>query len=177
MSNLIFLTNQLQNPNFQKQMHLPLHFICFGIVEGKMYKYFNNKNNFIIATDYINQPIKRWGNSVVYGGVFLCEDINFYIRILDAYHLCSLSTLLKNHDKDIFHRIKTQITPIHFKTLDELSRLKYTENNEKIEAQMYVANTNHPKINKRINDKKNSYRIIDGIDTKNFKQLFWEVSK
>lgn len=168
MDKLIFLSNELQNPLIQKEMHLPLEFITFGITEGRMYKHFRNESNFIIPVD----ALKRWGNEVIYGGLFLCKDFDFYARILDAYHVCSMSTLLRNHDLDIHHRVEVDVRPIYFKTLDELKRLKYREG-ESVQATTYMGNLKHHKISRRL-DKTVSYRIIDGIDKDNYKKL-WEV--
>lgn len=171
MDKLIFLSNELQNPHQQRELRIPLEFITFGITEGRMYKHFRNQSNFIIPID----TLKRWGNEVIYGGLFLSKDFDFYAEILDAYNMCSLSKLLRNHDLDIHHRIEVDVKPIYFKTLDDLARLKYKEG-EPIKAQTYMGNLKHNKITQRLN-KTVSYRIIDGIDTYNFKQLFGEVTK
>lgn len=168
MNQLIFLSNELINPEIQKEMHLPLEFITFGITEGRMYKHFRNQSNFIIPVD----ALKRWGNEVIYGGLFLCKDFDFYARILDAYHVCSLDRLRKNHDMDVHHRIEVDVRPIYFNTLDELARLKYREGSS-IKAQTYMGNLKHNKITQRLKQTV-SYRIIDGIDKNNFKKLFEE---
>lgn len=170
MNELIFLTNELQCPEVQHDLKLPLIFINFGITKGLMFKYLRNKSNFVIPVD----SIRRWGNEVVYGGIFLCKDFDYYSRILDAYHICSMSTIHQNHPLDIFHRITTDITPIYFSTLNDLSHLKYTEGNS-VKAHTYFANINHPKIISRINSTY-SYRITDGIDATNFTKLFREVN-
>lgn len=170
---LIFLTNNLLNPDTRKTLNIPLEFICFGITKGKMYSSYRSKNTFISVLDNIG--LTR--NYVVYGALFLCKDFDFYCRILDAYHLCSLSTLLRNHSYDEQHRIITPVTPIYFKTLDELKTLKYRESDDSINAQTYTANTKNPKIKQRMNTTFNSHRIISGIDAFNFKKLFWEVEK
>jgi hypothetical protein len=161
----------LQDPTHHKQLLLPFEFISFGITEGKMYKHFQNNGTFVTP---INTLRRRWGNNVVYGSLFYCPDINFYLRVLDAYHICSLSTLKKNHINDIHHRIITNITPIYFNTLDELSRLKYKEG-KPISAYMYLGNTIQPKLARRIKHPYLSHRVIDGIDIKHFKNLYKEV--
>lgn len=154
-------------------MRIPLEFICFGITKGKMYSLPGLKNTFISVSD--NITLTR--NYVVYGALFLCKDFDFYSRILDAYHLCSLSTLLRNHPCDELHRVEVPVTPIYFSSLDELQRLSYRESTDSIQAQTYTANTNNPKIIKRMDTTMNSYRITSGIDAANFKKLFWEVKK
>lgn len=154
-------------------MNLPLEFIAFGITNGKMYHGHFNIDTFISTTDSINMT----RNSVVYGALFLCKDFDFYIRILDSYHLCSLSTLLRNHPCDELHRTNVSIRPIYFNTLDELQYLKYIESNDNIVAQTYIANIDHPKIKQRMDTSNNTHRITSGINADNFKKLFWEVIK
>jgi hypothetical protein len=83
---------------------------------------------------------------------------------------------MRNHINDIQHRVTINVIPIYFDTLNDLATLKYQEGKESVETQTYVANPNHPKIKSRIGNH-NSYRIYDGIDAINFKQLFWEVTK
>ena len=168
MDKLIFLSNELINPEVQEELRIPLKFISFGITEGRMYRHFRNQSNFIIPVD----TLKRWGNEVIYGGLFLRKDFNFYARLLDAYHLCSLDRLKRNHDLDVHHRVEVDVTPIYFNTIDELARLKYREGTS-IKAQTYMGNLKHNKITQRLN-KTVSYRIIDGIDIHNFKKLFEE---
>ena len=165
---LVFLTNEWLNPNLQRQFNLPLTFITFALTEANMYRHFRNESTFILP------PIKRrWGNSVVYGAVFHVPDASFHFRVLDAYHLCSLSTLYRNHSKDVCHRVRSWVAPIRFSSLEELSRLQYIES-ARLEVQMYFGNPKHPRIVERLN-KTNSYRIQDGIDAKHFKELYEEV--
>jgi hypothetical protein len=147
-----------------------MEFIAFGLTEGKMYTHFRQNDTFVLKNTG-----KEWGNDVVYGALFLIHDFDFYARLLDANYTCSLSTLFKNHDLDLHHRLTTSITPIHFNTLDELARLQYREAN-KISAQMYFGNPKHPKIIQRQHHTV-SYRIVDGIDTLHFKTLFGEVTQ
>ena len=154
-------------------MHLPLEFISFGITEGKMFTHWRKKDTFV--AEHNEELVKPHGNNVVYGGLFFCPDIQFYLPILDAYHVCSMSTLGKNHIKDYHHRKEKNIIPIYFNSLDELSRLKYREG-KPIIAHTYVGNTHHPKIIPRINKYEISYRLVDGMEKENFKALFREVN-
>ena len=170
MNNLLFIYNELMDYDVYYDMKLPLEFICFGITDGKMYKHFRNNSIFILPLG----NDKLWGNSKIYGALFLCRDINFYINILDAYHACSKDKLRRNHIKDIHHREEVLVTPIYFNTLDDLSRLKYREGNEVI-ATTYFGNPNHPKIKQRFVTTKN-YRIVDGIYAKYYRKLFRRVN-
>lgn len=170
MNKLLFLHNELCSPHVQNKLRIPLQFVSYAYVKGKMYKHFRNQSCFAIPLG-VN---KSWGNTCVYGGLFLLRDWDFYIHILDAYHTCSLSTLLTNHRRDIHHRSKVLATPISFKDLNSLGRLMYHEITE-LECSMYFGNTNHAKIRQRL-ETNDSYRIIDGVDKRHFKQLYQEVS-
>ena len=170
MDKLIFLHNELMSTEVQRQMGIPMQFVSFAIAEGKMYKHYHNPSNFIIGL----KETKQWGNKAVYGAIFLCKDFEFYSAILDAFHACSMSTLTTNHARDFHHRSEVNVIPISFDSLEDLSRLKYREK-EAIKAQIYKGNVEHPKISCRLNNH-NSFRIIDGIDARNFKQLYWEVT-
>jgi len=146
-------------------LNLPLEFISYGFVEAKLYKHFMNNGTFILSYG------KQWGNSVVYGAIFSLSDADFYIRLLDSYHQCSMSVLGRNHSRDVHHRISNTATPINFATIDDLERLKYRERSD-IDVQFYTGNINHPKINQRLN-KTVSYRILNGVD-RHFTKLFQE---
>lgn len=169
-SQLLFLSNELMNPSYQNELRIPLTFIQFAHIEGKMFRHFRNNSNFVALN-----ASRQHGNKVVYGALFKLDDFDFYIRLLDAYHMCSLSTLHTNHINDIHHRIEVKATPIYFSNLDDFSRLKYAESQDTIDVQAYVGNLNHPKIIQRTN-KTVSYRIISGVDANNFKKLFGEVN-
>lgn len=167
ISKLLFLHNELISPSKQKEMGVPLQFITFAHVPGKMYKQSNNNGTFIT-----NQG-RPWGNKVVYGAIFLLEDDNFYMRILDSYHGCSLSTLRVNHKLDIQHREKTYVTPISFDSVTQLEQLLYTER-EIQQVELYVGNIKHKKIKPRTLDN-GRHRIQDGILAKPYLQLIEEV--
>lgn len=155
------------NPQLQRELGIPLEFVTFAHIEGKMFHHFKKDNSFVLQD--VSNP---WGNKVVYGAIFHLRDSEFYLRLLDAYNGCSLSSLRRNHDLDIEHRVTTKATPITFASIDHLERLMYTERSP-VDVQVYVGNVKHPKINQRLN-KRNSYRIISGVDT-NYKQLIREV--
>jgi len=163
-TNLLFLSNELLSPSRHRELNIPFEFISYAILEAKMYKYFRSERTF-------NTRVTRdWGNSMVYGALFLLRDFDFYIRLIDAYHTCSLTTLRRNHIKDMQHRVKERVTPIYFNSIAILAQLKYSEG-ETVHAHAYVANPNHPTIYQRTTTH-DSYRIIDGIDKSPFLQLY-----
>jgi hypothetical protein len=170
---LMFLANELINPKRMQYLNLPLQFITFAHIKGKLYKHHNRKDVFVLQEGITNQ----WGSSVVYGAVFLVPDYYFYVRTLDAYHTCSLSTLRKNHNNDLHHRDTVLATPIKFNSLSDWAVLLYEEK-EPIAVQTYFGNPNHPKIKSRYVSTKNNrshYRITSGVDLENYKSLYREV--
>ena len=166
ISELLFLCNELCSPAKQKELNIPLRFISFAHIKGKMYNHFQNKSTFIL------QPDGVWGNQVIYGAIFMLDDFHYYIRLLDAYHSCSKSVLHRNHSRDMHHRSSATATLISFDTVNELATLQYKER-DKIAVQTYFGNTNHPKITSRLN-KTVSYRIYDGIHMPHFLKLLEE---
>jgi hypothetical protein len=166
---LIFLYNELLTPSWQREMKIPLQFITFAFIEARLYTHYRNDSTFAL------RPEKRkWGSNIVYGAIFTLQDFEFYSRSLDAFHMCSMSTLGRNHIHDIHHRITTDATPIYFRDVHAFSHLKYREG-EHVEVQAYMGNPNHPKITQRIQSKKHSHRIITGVDKPHFKELIREV--
>jgi hypothetical protein len=166
ISALIFLSNELLCKEKQSDLNIPLEFLTFAFVEGKLYNHFRKQGTFMLRYG------KPWGNPVVYGAIFALPDYDFYIRLLDSYHVCSRTVLGRNHSRDIHHRETLVATPISFKTLDDLCRLKYSERDE-VEVEAYQGNVNHPKINQRLN-KTVSFRIESGVD-KRLLNLIQEV--
>lgn len=144
-----------------------MDFVCFAHTDGKMYRY--NGNTFLV------KGVGSHGNSVVYGALYVLHDEYYHIRTLDALFNCSLSGLGRNHKLDMQHRQREVITPIQFDSLDELSRLLYREL-ESVEVEMYVANKEHPIVQKRIRQtQKYNFRIKDGINKPAFLAQ-WEGS-
>lgn len=164
--NLLFLYNDLIDPDVKEKLRLPLEFVSFAIVDGKMYSHYADNGVFITPLGID----KDWGNTKVYGGLFICKDISYYYSLLDAYHACSMYNLRRNHFMDLHHRVSIKATPIYFDNLDELSRLKYREGGE-IDAITYIGNTDHSRIYKRFLTTQ-SYRLVDGILPKQFRKLY-----
>ena len=163
---LVFLSNELLDQSRTQSLGVPLQFITFAHIEGKLYKHFRNEGTFVSTHG------KVWGNRVVYGAIYAVQDFDFYIRTLDSYHQCSRSLLRGNHVNDVHHRLETKATPISFKTINELERLQYKER-EAIRVFAYYGNLNHPRIKQRLN-KTVSYRLIHGMD-RHFSKLIREV--
>lgn len=170
INQLIFLSDKLISPVTQRLLRIPLHFISFAHIEGKLYTLPFKKGTFVTQTE------NAWGNSVVYGALFLLQDFDFHIRTLDSMSLCSLSALRRNHALDLQHRIKVKCTPIKFDSIEKLERLLYQEA-EPLEVQAYIGNPNHPKIKQRVaNHRAGNHRILDGINVDSFLQLHREVN-
>ena len=166
MNKLLFLYNELIDPEVQEKLKLPLEFISFAITDGKMYTHYNDNGVFMMPLGID----KDWGNTKVYGALFVCKDISFYYSLLDAYHACSMYNLRRNHIMDMHHRVNIKATPIYFDNLEDMSRLKYREGVD-IDAITYIGNINHSKIYKRFSITQ-SNRIVDGILPKHYKKLY-----
>lgn len=172
---LIFLTNHLMSQSKLKDLRIPATFVCFGYVEGMLFKHYqHNQSSFLLLESGFN-----WGNSVVYGALYHINDYNYYIRQLDGYMRCSLSSISSNHKLDLHHRCSTEMTPIQFDTLDELDMLLYTETDEKFNVDVYVANLQHPDIKSKFGKRSYRYtnRLTNGIDAKSFIDLFDERNR
>ena len=164
MSKLLFLYNNILSPQLQHELKIPLHFISFAYIPGKLYTHFRSSDVFAVTSSDF------WGNRLVYGGIFTLDDFDFHIRSLDGYHVCSQSTLLRNHKFDLHHRSITSATPIKFQSLDSFSRLKYSEG-EIVDVQCYLGNQQNKKIANKLNAS-NSCRILDGVHIKPFKEIY-----
>lgn len=169
MPKLIFLYNELLDADLQAELRLPLQFVAFAHIDAKMYTHYGRQSVFAVPYDHMGV----WGNTKVYGALFVCKDMDFYIETLDAYHVCSRSKLYRNHIKDLHHRIEVEATLIYFDSLDTLARLKYEEG-ESFEAIAYFGNPYHPKIRIRFG-KTTSKRLNSGIYKRAFKKLFGRV--
>lgn len=163
---LLFISNELLDSDLQKRLLLPLTFISFAIVEGKMYTNVGNYGTLNIP------PTKRYGGDVIYGAIYSLRDFDFNIRTLDAYHLCSLSSLRRNHILDTQHRIQVSATPIYFDTIEQLETLRYEEG-DAIQVQAYFGNQAHPKIIRRIRNTR-TQRIKDSIYVEPYLKLLRE---
>ena len=135
-----------------------------------MYTHFRKQGVFFVPSG----RDKAWGNTKVYGAVFLVKDYFFYISLLDAFHACSKNKLTYNHVRDIHHRVNINVTPIKFNTISDLNRLLYREGIDTTVIS-YIGNSKHPKIKQRFLSSHN-YRKVNGVYEEGFTKLFREVS-
>lgn len=153
--------NDLLNPEKRNKLLLPLTFVTFAYIHAKMYSY---RHNVISVRNH--DVVRTWGNDIVYGGLYVLDNYEFYIRALDAYHSCSLSRIFSNHINDVQHREETRATPIVFSKFNDFVTLKYSEK-DTIMCYTYFGNIQHEYIISRIKAK-NSYRITDGVSLDDF---------
>lgn len=165
---VLFISDKLLDPSYRELMRLPLDFICFATVDGKLYTTEFGKNTFVA------QGTRKHGNNKVYGALYVLSNPDYHLRTLDSHYLCSMSALHKNHNLDTMHRVVGRATPIRFSTLEELDRLMYEEM-EEIDVQMYVGNLNNPKVKRRVEQKVNwNFRVMNGVNKNLIKQ--WRVN-
>lgn len=137
-------------------------FVCFAIFKGSLYRFPHTSLNVAHR--------KPSGNKAVYGAIYDLKDDFFHIRTLDAYHLCTKDALGKNHKLDHAHRVHSKVYPIMFKSIEDLDRLIYKEE-EPIDVQLYIANPNHPTTIKRVRRISGlNYRIYNGINARALSQ-------
>lgn len=168
---VIFLYDEMLDGEYRKKSKVPLQFISFGFVRGKMFKTSKSKTPSVIAIQD-GDIVRTWGNNKIYGALFAIPEYEYYIKILDAMYGCSKSRININHNMDYAHRVKTEFTPITFDNLDRFSVLDYTRNTP-LEVDAYFANTSKDFINGRVKSKQ--YRKGSGVLEHAFKSLYEEV--
>lgn len=164
MKQLVFLYNYMLSDKWQEKSKLPLTFISFGFINGKLYRI---EDNYIALN--ITSKKHKWNDDKIYGAFFILEDAQYYLRVLDGIMGCSLTALRENHKMDYMHRVKVSVTPIHFDSIIEFAQLLYRENDD-IECFTYYANMENKLINYKVN---NSHRNREpyGFDRENFINL------
>lgn len=170
MIKMVFIYNDMLDTDVLAELKLPMTFVAFAMVDAKMYTHYQNKGVFIVPHTF--RGVR--GNTKVYGALYVCKDIEFYIDTIDAYHGCSRSKLYRNHIKDLHHRVEVEAVPIFFDSLDDLARLKYREGME-VTAFAYFGNINHPRIRTRFTQRRVSRRVMDGVYKDKFVKLFGRV--
>ena len=165
---LLFLSNELCDPHVQRKLRVPLTFISFAIMPMHMYRGLHKH-----TSSFLVPHSRRQTQDVVYGALFVLADADYHIRTLDGYHLCSMSTLRRNHTLDHQHRTTHHATPIGFRSVDELARLLYTER-DPVEVHVYVGNPDHPTIAQCLQPRKRRF-ITHGVDKHPLTHLLREV--
>ena len=177
MKKLVFIYDRLLHPDWRSRLKLPLIFISFAFIKGKMFTYRDSRrigNVFIVNPNDITQ--KR-GSDLVYGALFLLDNAEHYLRTLDSMYVCSLARMFKNHDLDLMHRKEVLATPIHFNSLESFQNLLYYEQTP-VKCLAYYGNIKNPYIQHRVKGTRgNSNRIIYNVDIDNFTSCYNEVSK
>ena len=165
MRRVVFLYNELLDEDYQKQLKLPLEFVCFAYINGAvMYdikgKYCALKENDLKKTRKYNK---------VYGALYILHNSEHFLRVLDASLTCSKGLIGTNHKLDLFHRVKEKAVPIHFKSIEQFLKMKYNEG-EELDIITYYANPQNELIKSNVlNTVRN--REVSGLDINNFINL------
>lgn len=165
MKQLVFLYDEYLDEDKQKLAKLPLEFICFAYIKGvNMY---DLKGTYIAIKENTLKKTKKYNK--VYGALYILDMSEHYLRTLDAVMTCSKGFIGSNHKLDIRHREKIKATPIHFKTIEEFTKLKYNEG-EELDVITYLANPQNELIKTNVlNSVRN--REVTGLDINNFINL------
>lgn len=155
MNSLVFLTNNLQSPSTRRKYLLQAEPIGIGILHAKMY----NQRGDTFCAETSN---KAFGNSVVYGTLYHIKNFEHFKLALDAYHDCSLSLIGREHVLDLQKRVERDIILINPRDTDSLLNLDYMEKTT-VKSHVYLANTTHQTISKKINCTNSVYRVQSGL--------------
>lgn len=165
MRQLVFLYNELLDETYQKQLGLSLEFISFAYANNLVI-YDMNGRYIAVEKDKIKKTNK---DGRVYGGLFILNNSEHYMRVLDASLICSKSVLGVNHKLDLHHRLKMEIVPINFKSVEDFLNLKYNEG-DTLKVVSYVGNSENELISKHINNTVRN-KVTTGFDINNFINL------
>lgn len=171
-SRILFLYDELMTRSTQQNLRLPIHFLSYGYVRGRMY-WCNDekKRRYFIIPPSTQKHIKNV-NDYVYGGIFVINDYEEYERSLYSFYNSSIAYLGKSIQEDLYIPEKIQITPIKFKTLQELEECRYTSL-EPFEGLTMMANQENKKIQNSISHGR-YYRRVSGFDVPNFLTMLME---
>ena len=171
MRRVVFLYNELLNEDYQKQLRLPLEFICFAYIEGTVL--YDIKNKYYAVKENTLRKTKK--NNKVYGALYILHNSEHFLRVLDATFVCSKGIIGSNHKLDLFHRVKEKAVPIHFKTVEEFLKIKYNEG-EGLDIITYLANPNNELIKSNVKNTVRN-REVSGLDVNNFINIMIEKTK
>lgn len=161
---IIFIPTNSQDFVIKNMAKLHATFISFAIAEGRIYAHKGNT--------YLLPPVaNQWRGKNVFGSLFHIR-YDFNVRLLDAYNMCTKSTLTINHKSDINHRVEIDVTPIHFNEIDDFCRHRYEFGNS-LKAETYFANEEHPYFATLTLPHK---RVVDGLDKCAFVNVFKHVT-
>lgn len=154
MKKALFLYNISGTLEKLGELKIPYQFVSYGYIEGALY--YCKKD--YIALDVNSDLKKHKGFNKVYGILIVIDKSEFYMRAMDAINCCSKTSLNKNHDLDIMHRVKRKFTPISFKSIDDFFKMKYREY-EEIEVETYIGNTKNKNIKQMVKRRESRYNI------------------
>lgn len=165
MRTVVFLYNELLDEEYQKKLKLPLEFICFAYLDNAVM--YDIKGSYYALKE--SDLIKVKKHNKVYGALYILHNSEHFLRTLDASLICSKGLIGTNHKLDLFHRVKENVTPIHFKTVEEFFKLKYNEG-EEISVITYIANPQNDLIKSNVSNTVRN-REVSGLDINNFINL------
>lgn len=159
----------------QSLLRLPMKFLSYGYVRGKMYWLNDDKKRryFVIPPETVQH--KRQWNTFVYGGIFVMNDFEEYERAMNSYYNSSISYTGEIMQGDLFYLQKLPVTPIVFRSLQELEECRYQSLDE-VSAFIYLANQENSKVQNSLK-RGRYYRRSSGIDVPNFLTMVMENQK
>lgn len=172
---LVFLYDDLMCPSTLNRLKIPAEFMSFAYIEGKFQWVFDKKKR--RQMHIVAQNFDRYcASHVVFGAIYLIDDIANYTNTLCAYYNSSSSYTGMTNEEDLYVPIYINSTPIKFKSLSAFEVKDYKEF-DKIEVLVMTGNHNNKKVIKNFTGKRHTnYRIPSGVHYPSFLKLFVERS-
>jgi hypothetical protein len=171
-SKVIFLYDELMTKEKQSLLRLPLKFLSYGYVRGKMY-WLNDdkKRRYFVIPPQSEQHRSQW-NTFVYGGIFVMNDFDEYERALYSYYNSSIPYVGEIMQEDLYYPKICTVTPIAFSTLQELEECRYQSLSD-VDMLVMLANESNQKVQNSLKHGR-YYRRNSGIDVPNFLTMVME---
>lgn len=164
---LLFLYDKLMTRQEQSFANLNLKFISYATVHGKLIWVNDTKRKRTIIIPSTTT------SSLVYGGLFICEDYNVDKYKLHAYYNNSIPYIGNTALEDIYDLSTNTAIPILFKNIKDIEKNKY-EKGTPVECSSFVANFLNSDVNYALSKQ---YHKMKGVDAKYYIQMIKENSR
>lgn len=138
--------------------NLNLKLISYAIIHGKLYWLNDTKKKRIISI-----PSNR-STSLIYGGLFLCEDYENNKHKLHAYYNNSIPFTGNTVIEDLYDFSEVTAIPIVFSSLKDIEQNDYKKGIP-VECSCFVANFSNRLVGDTV---RKPYHKMKGVDAVNF---------
>jgi len=140
LDKLLFIYDDLMTGEEQAMTKIPLVFLSFGQMQGRM-RFINDtkKRRYFVTPNYGRST------KVVFGGIFLLKDYEFYEHKLHSYYNNSLPYAGKTMKEDLYDFAVVKARQISMTSLKNLADGRYEVGNV-IECFTFVGNQENSRI-------------------------------